>query len=61
MMSYAEFRRLVSEMMDAQKRYFAVKDNLAECKRLERRVRDELAGRPAGEGPGLFDASEGEG
>lgn len=59
MMSYADFRHLVREMMDAQRRYFKHKDNLEECKALERRVRDELDGRPAQ--PGLFDRRPAEG
>lgn len=41
-MNYQEFRKLVREMMNAQKRYFKSRDNLDECKKLERQVREEL-------------------
>lgn len=61
MMGYTEFRALVSQMMDAQRLYFREKNPgvLTQCKTLERRVRDELAGRNPQ--PGLFDAPVGRG
>ena len=41
-MNYPEFRKLVRSMLSAQKQYFARRDNLDECKKLEKQVREEL-------------------
>jgi len=47
---------LVKDMRDAQKRYFAKRDNLEECKQLERAVDRMLEERK--DGPSLFDGEE---
>jgi hypothetical protein len=49
-MTDSDFRALVRRMRAAQRRYFARRDNLDECKQLERAVDEE-----AREQPGLFD------
>jgi hypothetical protein len=41
-MNAPEFFHLVREMREAQNRYFAKRDNLDQCKGLERRVDQEL-------------------
>lgn len=53
-MSHDEFLSLVEKMRVAQRRYFAQKDNLEDCKALERQVDRAIARRR--EPPGLFDA-----
>lgn len=50
-MNDSDFRALVRRMRAAQKRYFAKRDNIEECKQLERAVDEE-----AREQPSLFDA-----
>lgn len=55
MMGYADFRALVRQMMDLQAYYFKHRERLDESKKLERMVRDELAGKPAQAAPTLFD------
>lgn len=43
-MKYHEFRKLVREMMAAQKEYFSTRtsESLEAAKKIERQVRDEL-------------------
>jgi len=47
-----ELRKLARQVRAAQKQYFRLRDNLEECKALERRLDGELAG---GTQPTLFD------
>lgn len=54
MMTLYELAALAKNCRTLQKRYFAKRDNLEECRVAERALDDALAA--LDEGPGLFDA-----